>query len=436
MPRLGRLATRALLVALIVGAPLWAGDGGLGGKPLDRGLEAVARGHAFSLARWELGALAGSALGAVRPAWSPGQDPEADRRAVTRYVELTDELARLRQERDRAEATEVEPARTQHRTELSRQADAVAAERRALAAPVEAIVARQIEQVLAEQGIRHGLLEVAVHPAFPFLSAALTPGVSFHLGPTPNLLVVAPRDRVAVVGSVLLDPDLSFDEVDRLEASTDELGVASLVTPIGGLATYPSMVPASGSVLGTLRTVSHEWTHHYLAFRPLGRGYFAGYEMRTINETVADVVGDELGGLVYARYYAPPGRPEPGESRSAGQPGRPTFGDLMRGIRAEVERYLARGDVADAEAYMARQKGELARQGYYVRRLNTAYLSFFGAYAGSANPYEAKLQAIRRQSGSLRAFLETVSGVGSPSDLDAIAEGRGDEGNPATLLWH
>lgn len=419
-----RLASRALLALLILAAPLWAGNGVPGASRIDRGVQAVTRDHAFSLVRWEIDALASSALRAIRPAWSPGLDPAADRQMVVRYAELTGQLASLGRERDRVEATEAEPLLSQHRDELARRAEAVAAERQALAEPVEAIVAWQIEQVLAQQGIRRGLLEVATRPAFPFLSAEVTPGVAFRLGQMPDLLVVAPRDRIAVLDSVLLDPGLTYEQVDRLEASADGLGVSSLVTPIGGLATYPSMVPAIGSVRGTLRTISHEWTHHYLALRPLGRGYFASYELRSINETVADVVGDELGRLVYARYYAGPGETAeltPSPSPDGGQPAQPSFGDLMRGIRAEVEVHLARGDVAGAEAYMAEQQASLARRGYYVRRLNTAYLSFFGAYSGGANPYEPKLRALRQRSGSLSRFLEQVSGITSDADLDRLA---------------
>jgi hypothetical protein len=92
----------------------------------------------------------------------------------------------------------------------------------------------------------------------------------------------------------------------------------------------------------------------------------------------------------------------------------------MRQIRTVVEDYLARHDVAGAEAYMAQQRQELVKQGYYVRRLNTAYLAFFGSYAGSANPYETKLRWLRQKSGSLRAFLEAVSSIQQPADLDRL----------------
>ncbi len=96
---------------------------------------------------------------------------------------------------------------------------------------------------------------------------------------------------------------------------------------------------------------------------------------------------------------------------------------MMRDIRKQVEAMLARGDVAGAEAYMAEQQKELAKKGYYVRRLNTAYLSFFGAYAGSANPYEARLRALRQSSGSLEGFLERVSTASRPSDLPPAGAG-------------
>jgi hypothetical protein len=88
----------------------------------------------------------------------------------------------------------------------------------------------------------------------------------------------------------------------------------------------------------------------------------------------------------------------------------------MRRIRAEVERRLAADDVAGAEAYMAAQQAELARQGWYVRKLNTAYLSFFGAYGGGGNRFEASLRALRASSGSLAAFVARVERFARPED--------------------
>lgn len=359
----------------------------------------------------------------------PGLDPDADRRAVRRYAELTAEVERVRRERARLTASPRIADLDDRLGELARRELSAETERHALAPTVEKIVAWQIDRVLAEQGIRRSLLGFFPRSGFPFLEVELNPAVAFELGETPSLLVVAPRDRVQVVSSKLLAPHLSSPEVDRLEAAVDDLGVSSLVTPIGGLAAYPSMVPASSSVRTLLRTVSHEWVHHYLFFRPLGRSYFDGYAMRSINETVADVVGEELGDLVYDRFYVADGQtleatPDRLESRRSTDPGQSAFPRLIREVRLEVERLLAEGDVLEAERYMAEQQQTLARQGYYVRRLNTAYLSFFGAYSGSANPFELRIETLRRQSGSLGEFLETAARIGSPAELDWLTSGQ------------
>ena len=416
-----RALPRILLLIVVLLAPLWGGESAAGSNRLDRGLRWATRERAFNLAVWEVGALAGAVGARVAPPTTPGRDAAADRAIVERHVALSAEIERLNAERDRLAATGGAAAAA---SDVASRADELRAERASLAPRVEAIVAWQLERVLADEGIRRGWIDISHGAPSPRLS--FNPAVVFHLGPTPDLLVVAPRDRIAVIGSTLLAPDLSFAEVDRIEARGDGLGYASLVTGIGGLAAYPAMIPASGSLRWTLDTVAHEWLHHYLAFRPLGASYFGDYEMRTLNETVADLAGRELGGLLHERFYAPPGETMPAASEEAAEtsqqaeseePATPSFGQLMRETRLEVERYLARGDVAGAERYMAEQQRELSSKGYYVRRLNTAYLSFFGAYAGSANPYEARLRELRERSGSLAAFLEAASLLTSPAEL-------------------
>jgi hypothetical protein len=270
--------------------------------------------------------------------------------------------------------------------------------------------------------LRGGLITGYVRPFLPFVGLDVSPNVFFQLGPLPNLLVVAPRDQIRIVESILLDPSLSPGQIDRIESGADGLDLASTVTGIGGLAAYPTMLPDSASPRDLLITVSHEWTHHFLAFRPLGMRYFQSYEMTEINETVADMVGHEVGDEVYrADYPAPAPRPvAPTPAPAPAAPAKPDYYTLMRQIRTTVEGYLARHDVAGAEAYMAQQRQELVKQGYYVRRLNTAYLAFFGSYAGSANPYEMKLRLIRQKSGSLRAFLDAVSTIQQPADLNRL----------------
>jgi hypothetical protein len=323
---------------------------------------------------------------------------------VLRYSRLSGEEARVRSQRDEEWAKKEVTGTSPELAATEQRLAALDAQLAQIRPAVEATVSQEIEAELRSRQVRRGLLTWDSIVAFPFARPEVTPGVFFQLGPLPNLLVVSPPDRIELIDSVLLQPDLSPTQVDSLESGADALGVSSVVTGIGGLAAYPSMLPDSSSPKDLLFTVAHEWTHHYLALRPLGVHYFDNYEMRTINETVADMVGAEVGGAVYERLY--PALPPPGQTAAPrpAAPARPDFGALMRQIRVAVEGYLARHDVAGANAYMADQRQELVKDGYYVRRLNTAYLAFFGSYSGSANPVEPKLRRMRQRAGSLAAL--------------------------------
>lgn len=411
----GRPGPFRLVLALVLTLVVLALPASRAPGDLDTALDRVAGGQAFGLWGWEVDTLTARWSQALfRPPTAAGPA------LVRRYGQLSAADARVRVRRDqqwaKQDVTGSAPGLAATETLLAADDAALARLRPA----VEATISQEIESQLRADAIREGFLTWNRLPTFPFARPEVTPGVFFQLGPLPNLLVVAPRDRVAIIDSVLLQSSLTPSQIDSLETRTDGLGVSSVVTGIGGLAAYPTMLPDTGSTHGLLLTVAHEWTHHYLALRPLGMHYFDSYQMREINETVADMVGAEVGGAVYERWYAASAPPPPAPSAPAGPP-RKDFGTLMREIRVTVEADLARHDVAGADAYMAEQRQQLAKQGYYVRRLNTAYLAFFGSYAGSANSVEPKLRRVRQRSGSLAAFLETVSRIETPSDLDRLA---------------
>ena len=88
----------------------------------------------------------------------------------------------------------------------------------------------------------------------------------------------------------------------------------------GGFSSYPTMVVEYPALEWVLDTVAHEWTHTYLCFRPLGWHYDDSGGMRTINETVASIVGDEISRRVVERFYPeqvpPQGWPRPLSMRS------------------------------------------------------------------------------------------------------------------------
>jgi len=162
----------------------------------------------------------------------------------------------------------------------------------------------QVSRTVAELGLRDGLVSLKIDWAPPSLNLAITPDVFFKFERLPLLLVVAPRDRIEVKTSLFLQPHLSLEQIQQLEDQVDALGVSSITVSLGGFAAYPSMIPDSDALLRNLTVIAHEWVHQYLALRPLGFRYFSSYEMRAINETVADIVGEEIGQAVYRKYYS------------------------------------------------------------------------------------------------------------------------------------
>ena len=109
-------------------------------------------------------------------------------------------------------------------------------------------------------------------PLFGGISV-LWPPVNIELTSPPTVLVRSPRDEIRRAGDTLLQPDLDLDEIERIEAQTDDEDTVSLVVAIGGLAAYPAIVLEDRSYGSVLRLAAHEWVHHYLAFYPLGEAW-------------------------------------------------------------------------------------------------------------------------------------------------------------------
>jgi hypothetical protein len=261
--------------------------------------------------------------------------------------------------------------------------------------------------------------------AQPVQVPGLFPPVLVSLTSPPNVLVIAPRTELRVVTSVVLE-GMSVPAQEELEASADSTGVSSLVAPIGGIATYPSMVLEDDSAERVLSSVAHEWLHQYLIFYPLGAGYWNSQETREINETTAEMIGSEVGSGVAARLgLAAPARATPASSPSR----RPAFDftAFMRETRGHTEELLSAGSVDEAEAYMRQRRDELQQHGYYIRKLNQAYFALYGSYgqgfaASPRNPIPDLLHTLRDNSSSLGDFVVRVRGITTVAQLrDAAA---------------
>ena len=284
-----------------------------------------------------------------------------------------------------------------------------------LAPLAEAVLQEQISATLADLGLTTG--------------GQPLPPVLFHISPLPYNLVISPRDKIQQDATISLLPDLSVDQQISLEIKVDSgLNVSSLVVPVGGIGSYPTMVMRNTALDWLSDTIAHEWTHNWLTLRPLGLNYDTSPELRTMNETTASIAGHEISVLMLKRYY-PELAAEYGV-QTVSLPPSPAgtgfnFNAEMHVTRVRVDELLAQAKITDAEAYMEQRRLFFWQNGYAIRKLNQAYFAFYGAYAetpgGAAgeDPVGPAVRALRAQSGTLAAFLKTISQMDSFQQLQA-----------------
>ncbi len=265
------------------------------------------------------------------------------------------------------------------------------------------------------------------------------PPVWFTFTEPPMKLVVSPRGRITTAHYAMLEPGVAVAEREQIEqAILQEDNLSAYATTIGGLGAYPTMVIDRAPLAWVLSTVAHEWVHNYLTLFPLGIQYSASSDLTIINETVADLVGDEIGRRVLERYYpavaqAIAAREAAAQETAVNDSGEDSpdafdFRKEMRHTREIVDQFLALGRVEDAEQYMEIRRLLFVENGYAIRKLNQAYFAFHGSYgtgAAATSPLGPKLEELRSLTPDVRTFLETVRSFTAPDDLDrALAEWR------------
>jgi hypothetical protein len=293
-----------------------------------------------------------------------------------------------------------------------------------LAPLAESVIQKQVASVIGQMG-----LGVGGQPIPPTL---------YHITPLPLALIVSPRDVIRQDADISLLPDLSLDQITQLEDAVSQgLGVSALVVPVGGVGVYPTMVESTTDLTWLTQTVAHEWTHNFLTWHPLGALYDASPDLRTINETTANISGTEVGSQVIAEYYpelvpqpAPPQNNEAQATPATPQPPVFDFRAEMHTTRLTVDQLLADGKIDQAEAYMEARRVFFWDHGYHIRKLNQAYFAFYGAYAdvpgGAAgvDPVGAAVRQLRADSPSLAAFLNKIAWVTSFADLQKVVAGK------------
>lgn len=424
-----RSLRRSLLFVILAITLLAAGTSDF--RPTE--LEVAMAPYRYSIAAWELNHLSHKWTRNLENLWLPGNPLSREDRAALlkdffewgreqRELEASLARARLSNGASGASASGESPGKGRGNSlgdssddwaglegaglpqdtvaQLTRALERNRERREALLPRVEGIVEEELTGLLAEQG-------------FATRWIGIFPPVDVVFGAPPTVLVLSPRDRIYRQGATLLRPGLEDNvknELERAALETEDL--SAVVERTGGLSVYPSVVLDTAGLRYALEATAHEWVHHWLFFRPLGRNYRESPEMLTVNETTATIAGEELGDLLYAALTGEqPPRPRPNPAM-----GRFDFTTEMRETRQRTEEMLADGDIEGAEAYMEERRRLFVAHGYNIRKINQAYFAFYGSYAtgpGATSPVGEQLRQLRRESDSLKEFLDTVAQFGS-----------------------
>ena len=405
------LSVTLICVVLLTASDLLPYDANERPRAFTRSLE-------FDYVSWEADAIlikdAQGALNAPRY-----MTVEQQQQVVKNYLDLVQEITT---EEDKVEQIYADPKitnKTQASAPLSDSLLNLKDERSRLGPLAEEVLQSQVSSVLAAYGLTTG-----GQPLPPLL---------YHTTPLPMALITSPRNVIREDNNISLQPDLPLNQIVDLETKVEKnLNVSALVVNVGGIGTYPTMVMSTTDMSWLAEVISHEWTHNYLTIRPLGMNYFSTPEMRTINETTANLVGKEIGQALLKRYYPqylPPPEPEPTATPTGPTPtpsGPPpfNFNKEMHTTRVNVDQMLKEGKIDQAEAYMESRRQFFWDHGYLIRRLNQAYFAFNGAYAdvpgggaAGADPVGPAVVQLREESSSLSDFLNKISGVTSFDQL-------------------
>ena len=410
--RISAIIIGAVIIALVFSIYIW--------QPTEeeKTIQPYARKYEFNYVTWTVDALYNK-LSVLGLGFNHYLTARQEREIISDYFQLLDEKNELEntiasiyanpeiKDPDQ-ESTSVQSEYEQKKAELDKQASLT-----------EAVIQSQISATLNELGLTES--------GQPF------PPVLYHVTDLPKELIISPRNVIEQAAIISLQADIDLENIVQLEESVEKnTDYAALVVSVGGVGTYPTMVISTTNLPYLLETVAHEWTHNYLAFRPLGLHYSSSPELRTMNETTASIAGEEIRNAVLYKYYEDliPEVESPVPLYEASYPQSPVsqeeefdFSQTMYQTRIKVDQLLEQGKIEEAETYMEEQRQVFWDNGYLIRKLNQAYFAFHGAYAD--DPYSAAgedpvgeaVRLLRARSTSLADFIQKMSKLSSYEDL-------------------
>ena len=367
--------------------------------------------YLFNITMWELDNVLSKWMFLAKSALR--EDGEAAREQDAReYMAINTEMAHVRGRLRYAAAQDLHEETAKMQALL----DDTEAQARALSGGAEETIEAHISAVLVAEGL--GMFGEVVFPP-----------VDVRLTQPPKLLIVSPREQIDRKHDALLRPDMNLSEREAVEyriLRKDNL--SALVEDIGGLATYPASVANGHPMRWTVQASAHEWLHHYFFFQPLGQHMFDNDDMFQLNETIANIVGKEIGGRAHDAMERDLLMEEPSRSGGAANGTEPPSFDFaveMHETRLTVDEMLAEGRIEEAEAYMEERRLLFVEHGYPIRKLNQAYFAFYGTYAdlpAAVSPIGDQVKRFRELVPDLGEFIGVVSEVSSYDEFLARLE--------------
>jgi len=409
-----RIVLRVVFTLLAVAALI----GGTGGGDAIASKQVITSAYQFDIVAWESTHFLGKWVLRFRNLLpGVGEDQRERRQAIDEFFAVGDQIRVQVGELNR-EMSLPEQERSRHPQQLQQSIEELKKHRRDIQPVVEEALESEISAALAQMGI------------IDKLGPLRWPPVDFTFADGLLVLVTSPRDKIDRLDDIVLRSSLSLLTQEELEARVEEAeDLSVLIVRVSGVATYPAHVSFTHSLHRTLISASHEWLHHYLIFRPLGIRWFAGGEMTSINETVANMASREIGDRVFTKLRGQEVFREPYRLPTVTLPDDVfDFRREMRRTRLRLDELLSDGVVQEAETYLEQRRLEFVANGYNIRKLNNAFFAFNGTYAdfpGSVSQIEPQLQAIRADSATLAEFLDRVSGITSPGKLERLAREAG-----------
>ena len=147
---------------------------------------------------------------------------------------------------------------------------------------------------------------------------------------------------------------------------------------------------------------------------------FDDSDMQMLNETAANIAGDELGEIAFESIAREKLLIPYSHEYQNGHASLFDFNKEMKETRLRLDEILLTGDVQAAETYLHNRRQVFVDNHYDIRKLNQAYFAFYGTYADNAasvSPIGEQMNRFRELAPSLGHFIKDISDISSYQDF-------------------